>query len=166
MKTLHLLRHAKSSWNHPQVCDRDRSLSKRGKQDALRMGASLAQRITPVSIHASPARRAQLTLRGLCRGWPAMENLSHHTRESLYTFSTDDLFAWITQQKDTFDTLFILSHNPALTELTNVLVGEPCVENIPTAGYVELALNLDYWRNLRQGCAVLEYSLFPRQLRD
>lgn len=165
MKTLHLLRHAKSSWKDPRLDDSDRGLNKRGKKDAVRMGVALAQRLAPMSIHASPARRAQLTLSGLCSGWPALENLNHHSHESLYSFCADDLFAWIAQQQDACDTLFILSHNPALTELTNILVGEPCMANIPTAGYVELALQLDNWCHLRQGCALLECSLFPRQLR-
>lgn len=166
MKTLHLLRHAKSSWNQPQLSDRDRGLNKRGKRDAPRMGEALAQRMAPMSIAVSPARRAQLTLEGLCAGWTALGDVHHRTEEDLYTFSAGDLFDWIAQQDDSDQTLFIISHNPGLTDLVNSLVGSYALDNLPTAGYVELALRIDHWRDLLQGCAVVEYSLFPKQLDD
>ena len=68
MKTLHLLRHAKSAWDQPHLSDRERGLNKRGRRDAPRIGEMLAQRLAPMSIAVSPARRAQLTLEGLCTG--------------------------------------------------------------------------------------------------
>jgi len=166
MKTLHLLRHAKSSWNQPGLSDRERGLNKRGKRDAPRMGEALAQRMAPMSIAVSPARRAQLTLDGMCAGWTALGDVPHYTEEDLYTFSSDDLFQWIAGQEDDHGDLFIIAHNPALTDLVNTLTGQYSLDNLPTAGYVELVLQIDHWRNLRQGCAVVEYSLFPKQLRD
>lgn len=166
MKTLHLLRHAKSSWDQPGLSDRDRGLNKRGKRDAPRMGEALAQRMAPMSIAVSPAHRAQLTLDGLCAGWTALGDVRHYTEEDLYTFSSDDLFEWVAGREDSAGTLFILAHNPALTDLVNTLTGHYSLDNLPTAGYMELALQIDHWRNLRQGCAVVQYSLFPKQLRD
>ena len=66
MKTLHLLRHAKSSWNEPYRSDRERGLNKRGRRDAPRMGMALANSVDPLAVCVSPARRAQLTLEGVC----------------------------------------------------------------------------------------------------
>jgi phosphohistidine phosphatase len=166
MKTLHLLRHAKSSWDQPHLSDRERGLNKRGKRDAPRMGEALSRRMAPMSIAVSPARRAQLTLEGLCEGWAALGELSHDTDEDLYTFSSGDLFDWIAQQDESQRALFVISHNPALTDLVNTLVGDYVLDNLPTAGYVQLALEIDHWRDLRQGCAVVEYSVFPKQLGD
>jgi len=166
MKTLHLLRHAKSSWDQPGLSDRERGLNKRGVRDAPRMGEALAQRMAPLSIAVSPARRAQLTLDGLCAGWTELGGLPHYTEEDLYTFSSQDLFEWVAGQEGDHGDLFIISHNPALTDLVNTLTGQYSLDNLPTAGYVELALQLDHWRNLRHGCAVVQYSLFPKQLRD
>jgi phosphohistidine phosphatase len=166
MKTLHLLRHAKSSWGQPNLSDRDRGLNKRGKRDAPRMGEALSQRMAPMRIAISPARRAKATLDGLCAGWTALGDVPHSTQVDLYTFSAGDLFDWITQQDNGDNALFIISHNPGLTDLVNILVGNYTLDNLPTAGYVELALRIDHWRDLRQGCAVLEYSLFPKQLGD
>ena len=164
MKTLHLLRHAKSSWDQPGLSDRERGLNKRGKRDAPRMGEALAQRMAAITITASPARRAQSTLQGLCAGWPALGEVSHRIEEDLYTFSSDDLFQWIAVQGDNSSALFIIAHNPALTDLVNTLTGRYSLDNLPTAGYIELVLKIDHWRDLMQGCAVLEHALFPKQL--
>ena len=164
MKAVHLLRHAKSAWDQPKLSDRDRGLNKRGKRDAPRMGKALAQRMAPMHIHVSPARRAQLTLKGLCSDWPELKCIDHTTVEDLYTFDSEDLCHWITQQDDNEGSLFIISHNPALTDLVNTLVGHHCLDNLPTAGYVELAIPIDHWRDLPHFGAVLEYSLFPREL--
>ena len=164
MKKLHLLRHAKSSWNHPEQSDRERGLNKRGKRDGPRMGAALAQRMAPLQILVSPARRAQLTLGGLCDGWPALSQLHHITDEDLYTFSADDLFAWLQERDDAHSEVFVIGHNPALTDLSNALVDDEGLANLPTAGYLELVLHVDHWRDIRQGCGRIEYRLFPRQL--
>jgi len=164
MKTLHLLRHAKSSWDEPGLSDRERGLNKRGERDAPRMGEALAQRIAPMAIDVSPARRAQLTLEGLCDGWPALGEIEHVTDEDLYTFSAEDLFDWLRARDDQRQALFIIGHNPAFTDLVNILTGDNSLHNLPTAGYVELALAIDHWRDLQQACALMPYSLFPRQL--
>lgn len=166
MKTLHLLRHAKSSWDEPHLADRERGLNKRGRRDAPRMGAALAGRIRPMIIHASPARRAQLTLEGLCAGWPALRPLSHVREEALYTFDADDIADWLARQPATEPALFLLGHNPALTDLVNWLVGRHCLDNLPTAGYAELVLPIDRWRDLPLCEAVLEYTLFPKELPE
>ena len=164
MKTLHLLRHAKSSWDDPQLSDRERGLNKRGKRDAARMGEALSRRMAPMAVVVSPARRAQRTLGGLCDGWPALAACDHITDEDLYTFAANDLLEWLLGQDEEQQSLFIIGHNPALTDLANALAGDDALVNLPTAGYLELALQIDHWRDMRQGCALIEFSLFPRQL--
>jgi phosphohistidine phosphatase len=164
MKTLHLLRHAKSAWNQPGLADHERGLNKRGKRDAPRMGKALAARMAPLSVTASTARRAQLTLEGLCAGWPALAELPHRSEEALYTFSAAELFAWLAARPAEQAALFIIGHNPALTDLANQLDEEARLANLPTAGYLQLALRIDRWSDIRQGCGRIEYRLFPREL--
>ncbi len=164
MKTLHLMRHAKSSWNNPGLSDRERPLNERGRRDAPRMGAALARRLAPMPVVASPARRAQLTLEGLCAGWPALADFRHRTEEELYTFDADQLVGWLLAQSDDQAFLFLVGHNPALTDLVNGLTRVHGLANLPTAGYVELTLPCTRWRDILQAPAVLEYSLFPKQL--
>ena len=100
----------------------------------------------------------------MCDGWPALADEEHSTDEALYTFSAEDLFGWLQRQDDRHEALFILGHNPALTDLANALAAGEGLANLPTAGYLELSLQIDHWRDLRQGCANIEFSLFPRQL--
>ena len=166
MKTLHLLRHAKSAWDQANQSDRDRGLNKRGRRDAPRIGAVLAQRMVPIQVHVSVAHRAQLTLKGLCSGWPELSSIDHDTVEDLYTFASEDLCRWVMQQDDKHRALFIISHNPALTDMINTLIGHHCLDNLPTAGYVEMVLPIEHWRDLLQVAAVLQYTVFPRELNE
>lgn len=165
-KQLHLLRHAKSSWDDVSLSDRERGLNKRGRRDAPRMGAALAQTLEPQVITASPARRAQATLAGLIEGWPALGEMDHRSEETLYTFSAGELLDWIIGQHSGEASLFLLGHNPGLTELVNWLCGESVLLNLPTAGYVGLELACDDWSAIEPGCAHVLYSLFPKEISD
>ncbi len=164
MKTLHLLRHAKSSWDEPGLADRERGLNGRGRRDAPRMGAALALEVEPMVIHASPARRAQLTLEGLCQGWPELAGLAHCTEEALYTFDEQDVLDWIQAYGGDESALFLVGHNPAFTDLINLLCPQWALENLPTAGYARLQLDCADWAGVAVGCGSLERLLRPREL--
>ncbi|MEM1188843.1 MAG: histidine phosphatase family protein [Pseudomonadota bacterium] len=166
MKTLHLLRHAKSSWAAAGIDDHERELNARGKRDAPRMGRALAELLRPMPIHASSARRAQLTLEGLCAGWPALSLQEHITDESLYTFDWQELLGWIQDLAVNPESLFIVGHNPALTELCNQLVGRVALDNLPTAGYLRFSIDIDQWSDITEGIASLQDHRFPRELGD
>jgi phosphohistidine phosphatase len=163
-RTLHLLRHAKSSWSEAALGDRERGLNKRGQRDAPRMGQALSRLLQPLPVCASPARRAQATLEGVMQGWPELASLDHRCEEDLYTFSAGDLLDWLGDQSAEEDSLFLLGHNPALTELCNFLCGKTVIANLPTAGYVGLHLACESWSSLAGGVAVLDQQLFPRDL--
>ena len=164
MRTLHLLRHAKSAWDQPDLSDRERGLNKRGRRDAPRMGRALALEMTAQSVTVSPAQRAQLTLQGLCMGWPALAYCQRRIEEDLYSFDSQSLLVWIAAQDDHDDSLFLIGHNPALTDLINELAVCRQLDNLPTAGYVRLLLDLQTWSAIECGCATLEQSLFPKEL--
>ena len=166
MKSLHLLRHAKSSWATPGVDDHDRDLNGRGERDAARMGVALAARLAPQSIHASSALRAQRTLSGLCSTWPSLSAHAHITDGALYTFSWEDVLAWLQDQSADEDSLFLIGHNPAFTELCNQLVARPALDNLPTAGYLRFSIDIDCWSDITEGIASLDAWLFPRDLPD
>lgn len=166
MKTLHLLRHAKSSWDNPGLADHERGLNKRGRRDAPRMGHALAARMPAMVVCASTARRATLTLEGLCEAWPALAALPHGTDDDLYTFSADDLIQWIRRRDESLTSVFIIGHNPALTELINMLTAGHTLDNLPTAGYAQLLLDVPGWSGLRPGCGQLVDLLLPRTLEN
>ena len=166
MKQLYLLRHAKSAWDGPELPDIERGLNKRGRRAAPAMGRALSQLLPPVSLDVSPARRAQMTLEGLCDGWPQLTDFCHRTDPALYTFSAADLHDWLSRRDNSQHVIFIIGHNPAFTDLVNYLCGQHALDNLPTAGFASMRLEIDHWRDILQGCATLEHSLFPRELAD
>ncbi|MEP4486999.1 MAG: phosphoglycerate mutase [Halioglobus sp.] len=164
MKTLCFLRHAKSSWDDRDASDHERGLNKRGLRDAPRMGLALCSRLQPMTIRVSSARRARMTLAGLIEGWPMLGEFDHTIVEDLYTFSGEALSHWVSHQPDTVDPLFVIGHNPAITDTINWLLGASRFDNVPTAGFVELHVAVTEWTMLAPGCAQLADSVFPKQL--
>lgn len=147
MKTLILVRHAKSSWKDPSLADRDRPLNKRGKRDAPEMGRRLAARGgAPDLIVSSPANRALATARIIAAavGYTA-EKIREDER--LYLASPAGILEAIRDLEDGYERVFLFGHNPGLTELVNEL-SEPAVDNVPTCGVVELRLAADRWADL------------------
>ena len=95
-----------------------------------------------------------------------MRDLSHCTEEDLYTFSSAEVLEWIASQTDSHQAFFLIGHNPAFTEVVNELSGSYVLDNLPTAGYARLSLEIKSWGELCSGCGMLEHYLVPRQLND
>jgi phosphohistidine phosphatase len=143
VKTLILVRHAKSSWKHPDLPDRLRPLNKRGQRDAPMMGERLAKReIEPDLIVSSPATRAILTAETIAREIDYPEE-DIRADERLYGASSFELIKIIQELGDHLDHVMLLGHNPGLTDLANDLGCD--IDNIPTCGVVELEFDIDSW---------------------
>jgi len=162
MKTLHLIRHAKSSWKDGDLADRDRPLKKRGRHNAEAMARHMRRAgFQCEGIFCSPALRAVQTLE-------AMQSRLGLTAahicfdEALYTFDFGDLRRWLAGQ--TPGSIALVGHNPALHDLTVWLSGE-AVERFPTAAWCWLTLDLDSWDDIEPGCACIESLVAPRDLR-
>ncbi|REJ66771.1 MAG: phosphoglycerate mutase, partial [Proteobacteria bacterium] len=96
MRDLHLIRHAKSSWDEPHLADYERPLNARGLRAAPLIGRAMAARVpTPPTFFVSTARRARETYRGLLKGWPTLEQSPVSEERTLYTFSWDGLRDWL-----------------------------------------------------------------------
>ncbi|MDP5053555.1 MAG: histidine phosphatase family protein [Congregibacter sp.] len=164
MKVLHLMRHAKSSWQSAGLADHERELNDRGRRDAPRMGRALAELVAAQPVHCSTAVRARQTLEGLCEGWAAMQAQAHEFDDALYTFDYQDLLSWLENYPQDNESCFLLGHNPALTDLCNHLVGRLAIDNLPTAGYLQLEIPIEAWSDLCDGTATLIEWQFPRDL--
>jgi phosphohistidine phosphatase len=137
VKTLTLVRHAKSSWKHPELTDRQRPLNKRGERDAPEMGRRLAGRgERPDLIVSSPAVRALTTARTIARAVGHAEE-EIVLEERVYDADDEDLLELVRGLDDAFEHVMLFGHNPALTDLVNRLVAEP-LDNVPTCGVVRL----------------------------
>jgi phosphohistidine phosphatase len=144
MKTLTLVRHAKSSWKDTSLADRDRPLNKRGKRDAPEMGRRIAAAgVRPSLIVSSPAVRAWTTAKVIANaiGYPR-EFLQRDN--ALYLASADDILDVIVAQDPGFNSLMLVGHNPGFTAFANYLV-PGLTNNLPTAGVVSVELDSDDW---------------------
>ena len=144
MKTLTLVRHAKSSWKHTGISDRERPLNARGKRDAPDMGARIQRHgIRPSLIVSSPAKRAWQTARIVAReiDYP-LEFLQRE--ESLYLASLDQLLDVVASQDNGFNHLMVVGHNPGLTDFANFL-SPGLTNNLQTAAVVSVEIDRDDW---------------------
>ena len=162
MKTLTLVRHAKSSWKDGKLSDRERPLNKRGKHDAPMMGKRIvAAGIRPSLIVCSPAVRAWTTAKALARemSYP-LEFLQRE--DSLYLASLNNLLDVLVAQDAEFNSLLLIGHNPGLTTFANYL-SPGLTHNVPTAGVVSVTFDQDDW-NLyeRPACELLTYD-YPKK---
>lgn len=161
MRTLTLLRHAKSSWKDSSLADRDRPLNGRGKIDAPEMARRItAAGVRPSLIISSPAARAWKTARIVAReiGYPP-EFLQRDQR--LYLASPATLAAVLAEQDAGFHNIMLVGHNPGLTDFANRLL-PGLTSNIPTCGVVSLDLECDDWNVLAADGNTLRYYDFPK----
>lgn len=145
MKTLLLMRHAKSSWDNSELADFDRPLNGRGRQDAPRIGQLLAREdLTPDLIITSAARRAATTaeLVALAAGY---DGDIRYTRD-LYLADADTYLELARETADNVSRLLLVGHNPDMAELVSQLAGHD--EHMPTAALAHFRLAIDAWSEL------------------
>lgn len=161
MKTLTIVRHAKSSWKNQGLGDKERPLNKRGERDAPDMGKRIAAAgIRPSLIISSPAVRAWTTARIVATqlAYP-LEFLQRE--QSLYLASLHTILDVIAAQDNGFNNLMVVGHNPGLTELANYL-SPRLTSNLPTAGVVSVNIDRDDWNLHQRPKTELVYHDFPK----
>lgn len=147
MKTLLILRHAKSSWDDASLDDRERPLNPRGRRDAPRMGDLLRdERLIPDVIITSDAVRAHMTAVAVAETAGYRRDLV--VNPLLYHASPEDVIAVLkTVPNANARTVMIVGHNPGLEELVEQLTGER--QDLPTAALAHIVLPIDQWRDLK-----------------
>lgn len=147
VKTLVLMRHAKSSWDSPGLVDHDRPLNDVGKQDAPRMGRRLADRgVEPGVIITSTAERARSTAALVAGelGTPARRVIAD---ERLYAASVDTMLRVIRSLDDRLAVAMLVGHNPEMTELATRF--SKTAEAMPTAAIAVFTFDAASWADLR-----------------
>ena len=147
MKTLFIVRHAKSSWKDHSLSDFDRPLNKRGKRDVPAMGARLkAHNILPDLIISSPANRALTAAKGIAEqiGYTLANIVEDH---ALYHASSRDIIQLIANTENKHESLMIFGHNPGFTYLINDL-SDFYLDNLPTCGICGIEFPIDSWKSL------------------
>jgi len=165
MKTLYLGRHAKSSWNYPELSDFERPLNKRGKRDAPFMGELFREMdIIPDLIISSPALRAYFTARTIAEkvGYN-IEDIE--TSELIYEGDSADLIAIIKSVDDKINSLMIFGHNPTLT-LTHNYLCKKRIDNIPTCALTAIEFEVDSWENIEVNSSRFIFIEYPKKHQD
>jgi phosphohistidine phosphatase len=153
MKTLVLLRHAKSSWDYP-VDDIDRPLSFNGIRRIKKMVNNNKNIFTKTDvIYSSPANRASHTALILLR------SINFHSSkiifsDKLYTFSASSIKNFICSIPNKYDYVTIVGHNPAFTDIINKYSNKK-ITNLPTSCWVKIVFNIDNWNSIKLGDATL-----------
>jgi len=162
MKTLLLLRHAKSSWGDGDLADFDRPLNNRGRHDAPRMGQLLARHeLTPDLIITSAARRAATTAELVAMAAEYAGDIQY-TNE-LYLADPDTFLEVARETDDSVARLMLVGHNPGIEELVAALAGRD--ERMPTAALACFRLAIDHWRDLTDETAAEMLHLWrPKEL--
>jgi phosphohistidine phosphatase len=170
MRTLSLLRHAKSSWADPGVGDFDRPLNERGKDAAPRMGAFMADRkLAPDLILCSTAARARQTLDLVLpqlSGEPAVLY-----EDALYLAAASALLRRVRKVDAAVRHLMLVGHDPGLHALAVHLAGEGAPEELedlraklPTAGLAMISFNVRSWSLVKPGAGHLKLFMTPKRL--
>ncbi len=164
MKKIHLIRHAKSSWEDTSLDDIDRPLNQRGIKASRFMAKHMAKAGCCFDhVFCSPAVRAQATIELISRSLPERD-IQWRTDDRLYTFYGEGLLRWFKSFEEPVSELTIIGHNPALTDLSNIL-GDRLIENIPTCGYVQLSLDAACgWHEVSRDSATVTAFLRPKKL--
>lgn len=165
MKSLTIVRHAKSSWKDTSLPDRDRPLNKRGERDAPRMGKRISEAgIRPSLIVSSPAVRAWTTAKIVAReiGYP-LEFLQRE--DELYLASVNSILDVLVSQDAGFNSIMLFGHNPGLTDFANYLV-PGLTNNLPTAGVVSVSFEQDDWSLYDKPEMRLELHDYPKRIAD
>lgn len=144
MKTLVLVRHAKSSWSEPGLPDFDRPLNDRGRRDAADMAARMvARHLAPGLLVSSPARRALKTARYFADAFQYPREDIRLVPE-LYHPAVEALQRAVLALPDTASTVFLFSHNPGITDFVNSLTPVR-IDNLPTSAVFAVALASAHW---------------------
>ncbi len=161
MKTVFIVRHAKSSWEYP-VDDKDRPLKLRGIQDAHLVASHIADKIEmPEVVYSSVANRALHTCAIFCRtlNYP-LEKIT--IKDGMYDFGGSSLLETIKSCDDSIDRLLVFGHNHAITAIVNTY-GDKFFDNVPTSGFVMIQFDTTSWNKLEDGKTVLK--VFPKDLK-
>ena len=170
MKTLTLLRHAKSGWDDPVARDFDRPLNPRGRRAAQTVGKEMRARDLGFDkVLASPAARVVETLEEIGSGYG--EVLQPHYDQRLYLASAETILDLLQSTEDRLNRLLIVGHNPGLERLVLLLTKQGAGQlrdqaeiKYPTATLAEISFPVERWSEVAEGSGTLTLFIRPRDL--
>lgn len=161
MRSVLLIRHAKSSWENFEVSDFDRPLNDRGKRDAPAMADRLKKRgIQPDLLLVSTAKRTRKTADSFIAAWSLPASQISYVDE-LYLASPATLQKILTELPGQINNVAIISHNNGLTDFANELT-DVRIDNIPTCGIFAIRAAIDNWSQFTEGQKEFWFFDYPK----
>ena len=165
MKTLLIVRHAKSSWDSADISDIDRPLNDRGKRDA----PAMAQRLIKAGVGidrfvSSPAKRARQTAEHFAHAYGKKEKAIRQIPE-LYHASVPTFQQVVGDLDNSDDAVAIFSHNPGITAFVNTLT-EIRLDNMPTCAVFAVKNEVEHWKDFLSGGAKFLFFDYPKAGKD
>jgi phosphohistidine phosphatase len=165
MKQLLVIRHAKSSWDNPDLQDNERPLNKRGLEDAPLMANVLrTHNFNLDKIFSSSALRAKMTTEIFAKELKIPESMIEYTDE-LYNASRREILNFIKRLDDKYESIAIVGHNPGLTDLVHFLLYDFDYE-LPTCAVVGIDLDLEKWSDIKSGTGSLKFFEYPKKYKQ
>ncbi len=160
MKTLYLVRHAKSSWNNASLSDFERPLNDRGNADKKVMAKRLKEKETELDfILSSSAKRTSQTTYAIKEELSiSSENIKFS--DNLYHASLVNMLSETNSVSDDNDIIMLVGHNPGMSNLCDYLCDY--FVDFPTLGIAKITFELDSWQEISRGTGTLEWFDFPK----
>jgi phosphohistidine phosphatase len=159
MKTLLLVRHAKSDWGHHGLDDHERPLNGRGRRDAPEMGRRLAERgVAPDVILSSTAVRARTTAELIAEALGLADRVT--LDERLYAASAEEVLRVVGELDGDLTVAMVVGHNPEMASLAHQFSEE--IHEMPTCAVAEYAFDVDAWYELEGAVPVSVWVDTPK----
>jgi phosphohistidine phosphatase len=166
MKSLYLVRHAKSSWDDASVADFDRPLNERGKHDAPVMAERLRERKKNIDVFvSSPAKRAIKTCRIFTEEYEVKES-KIITINELYLASAETFYNVMAQLSNDHKHMALFSHNPGITDFANTLCEEVHIDNMPTCSIFAVEAAIKKWEDFRSAKKRFLFFDYPKLVHN
>lgn len=163
MKRFVIIRHAKSSWDDFSIKDFDRTLNARGIKDAPEMGKRLHdQGWRPDAFYVSTAKRTQQTAEAIKKSMNFTGEI--HLLDWLYHAPATLLEDAIATADDQYDTIFIIAHNPGVSDFLTAHCPTLGITDMPTCAAAGFTLEADSWTNFHQAKKTLIQFDFPKNI--
>jgi phosphohistidine phosphatase len=163
MKSLLLVRHAKSSWGDFSLPDFDRPLNERGKHDAPMMARRLLKKGVKLDLLvSSPAKRAKRTAQVFANEFQK-EIDSILLKDELYLAGSEQFYAVISQLDDSVDYVAVFSHNPGITTFANSL-NVASIDDMPTCSVFAVTITAENWSAFRKAKKEFWFFDFPKNV--
>jgi len=166
VKTILIMRHAKSSWDEGSLKDFDRPLNERGLNDAPRMGKYLKKiGLIPNQIIGSPAVRAKETILKVSEEL-GLESQKITWDEDLYFRGSISYLHALKRVNSESSVVLIAGHYPMVSDVVSTLIGEELTEHFSTASIACLEVEIDSWDDLDEGMCKLKWMVKPKELKN